>query len=155
MSDLNFLTFSYADLNKDQLYKIFELRQAVFVVEQDCVYQDIDGKDSDCLHVVGTSESNEVLAYARLVPNDLSFPKHVSVGRVATAKRVRGTGAGKALMQFCMQELKRLWPNDKVKIQAQTYLLDFYREFGFEVIGEEYLEDDIPHTDMVLSVENS
>lgn len=144
--------FAYADLSNDQLYKIFELRQAVFVVEQNCVYQDLDGKDQAAIHVVGTSDEGQIVAYARLLPKGLSFKDYVSLGRVLTTETVRGTGAGRELMQFCMHELERRWPNTPIKIQAQTYLLNFYKEFGFEAIGQEYLEDDIPHTDMIISV---
>lgn len=149
MNDIQFTTYTYADLSKEQLYKLFKLRQDVFIVEQDCPYHDIDGKDFDSLHILGTGEGGELLAYARLLPKGLSYSDYVSVGRVIASEKMRGTGLGRKLMVFCMLELQRLWSNEKVKIQAQSHLLDFYRSYGFEPVGEEYLEDNIPHTDML------
>jgi len=151
-TNLNFKTYAYADLTKQQLYQVLKLRQIVFIVEQECAYLDMDAKDFDSLHVLAYNDDEELLAYARLLPKAVSYPDYVSVGRVVTSPKVRGQRLGYSLMEFCMQELKRLWPSEGVKLQAQSYLLDFYKSFGFSPVGEEYLEDDIPHTDMVLQL---
>lgn len=147
--DIKFTCLSFAELSKKQLYDIMVLRQEVFVVEQDCPYLDADGKDANCYHVMGY-EGEELVAYTRLVPRGISYKNYTSIGRVVNAPRLRGTGIGKKLMALSIEECKKLWEDLPIKISAQCYLLKWYERFGFELVGEEYLEDDIPHHAMIL-----
>lgn len=147
-----FKTLTFDELTLRELYEIIKLRLEVFVVEQDCVYQDIDGKDPDCLHVVSYNDKGDLLAYARLLPRGIGYPDYISVGRIITASSARSSGLGRRLVDYSISELNRLWPSEKIKIQAQSYLLKFYESYGFAPIGEEYLEDGIPHTDMVMKI---
>ena len=146
----------FQTLTVNELYDIMALRQMVFVVEQNCPYLDADGKDKYGWHLMArdmsqTTDSGGVLvAYTRLLPKGVSYPEFASIGRVVNAKEVRGKGVGKVLMQESIKWMNKLFPNEPVKIGAQTYLLDFYTSLGFVSTGEEYLEDDIPHTVMIL-----
>jgi ElaA protein len=136
-------------LRAAELYKLLQLRSAVFVVEQNCPYLDPDDKDVFALHVM-CSRGNELLACARILPGGVSY-NEVSIGRVVTAPAARGTGLGKQLMQFCLQQIDETFGNVSVRIGAQCYLEKFYSEFGFVRVGEDYLEDDIPHLEMLLA----
>ena len=135
------------ELSTERLYAILALRAEVFVVEQNCPYQDVDGKDIQSSHVCGYSENGELCAYARLVMPGVSYDEW-SIGRVITSPRVRRTGAGEELMRTCMDyfEARKI---SAVRISAQSYLHDFYTKFGFIQVSEEYLEDDIPHMEML------
>ncbi|GAB4134299.1 MAG: GNAT family N-acetyltransferase [Bacteroidia bacterium] len=138
----------FRDLTPTELHRILALRAAVFVVEQNCPYQDPDYKDENALHVSGWI-GDEIVACARILPAGVSYDE-VSVGRVATAGSVRGTGAGKQLMHKTMEYLHEYFGQVPVRISAQSYLIRFYKTFGFEVTDKpEYLEDDIPHTEML------
>lgn len=132
------------------LYEIMALRQEVFVVEQHCPYLDADGKDLQAWHVLGRDGQGRLVAYARLLPAGVSYESYASIGRVVSAPAVRGTGAGRTIVAHSLALCKRLFGPVPLKISAQTYLLRFYESFGFRSIGEEYLEDGIPHTAMVL-----
>jgi ElaA protein len=129
-------------LTPGELYALLALRSDVFVVEQNCVYLDTDGLDSIALHLwlPGTPH---VLAVARLLPPGSCYAE-ASIGRVATAGRVRRTGLGRALFQRALDEVAQRWPGP-VRIMAQSYLTKFYAEFGFLIQGDEFLEDGIPH----------
>jgi len=129
-----------------QWHDMLQLRIDVFVVEQNCPYPELDGKDPQCIHVTGML-GDKVLATARIVPPGLTYSE-VSIGRVATHKSVRGKGMGKVLMKYCLLAVEREFGNVPVRISAQTYLRQFYLEFGFKETGKSYLEDDIPHTEM-------
>ena len=126
------------------------LRQEVFVVEQNCPYLDADGKDPDSWHLMGRDASGKLVCYTRLLPEGLSYPGYVSIGRVVSSPAARGTGAGKTLMRRSIDLCRQLFGNQPIKIGAQSYLLQFYEGFGFCSTGEEYLEDGIPHTKMIL-----
>jgi len=139
----------WSELSTDALYAILALRAEVFVVEQNCPYQDVDGKDPNSLHVCGYMENGELCAYARLVQPGVSYDEW-SVGRVITSSRVRRTGAGEELMRKCMAYLNE-HRISSVRISAQSYLHDFYTKFGFVRVSEEYLEDDIPHMEMLYT----
>lgn len=133
-------------LTTEQWHDLLELRINVFVVEQNCPYPELDGKDPECIHVWG--ERNErVVAVARILPPGLSY-QEVSLGRVATLEAQRGQGLGKKLMDFCLQTITAEFGRLPIRISAQTYLIPFYRSLGFEETGKEYLEDDIPHVQM-------
>jgi ElaA protein len=134
----------WSELSIKEVESIFSLRSEVFVVEQDCVYQDIDGKDQKAKHVLGKKD-NEIIAYARIFkPGD--YFKEASFGRTVVKKAYRKKKAGHDLVKKCLENMK-----DKViKISAQSYLKKFYSSHGFKAEGEEYLEDGIPHTAMFL-----
>ena len=130
------------------------LRQEVFVVEQDCPYLDADGKDQNAWHLLGYDEG-QLLAYARIVGKGVSYEKYPSIGRVVISKKARGLGYGKLLMQVSLRECERLFGKIDIKISAQTYLLKFYNELGFQEVGEGYLEDNIPHIAMIYTAANA
>jgi ElaA protein len=142
----------FAALKAADLYRVLQLRSAVFVVEQACVFQDMDGLDPACLHLLGAapedSEGGDLLAYARLVPAGLAFPE-ASIGRVATSAQVRGTRAGHALMAEAIAQVQNLWGPQPLRIGAQAHLQGFYRQYGFEPQGDLYLEDGIEHIEML------
>ncbi|NDB35283.1 MAG: GNAT family N-acetyltransferase [Flavobacteriia bacterium] len=130
-----------------ELYGILQLRSAVFVVEQECVYQDLDNHDQDAVHVIGT-ENDEIMSYARILkPN--SQRNFFSIGRVIVVQKKRGTGAGNRLMSFCMAFVTGNFQAATVHLSAQAHLEDFYAQFGFQSTGKRYLEDGIPHCEMI------
>ncbi len=138
----------FKELTTDELYSIFHLRIAVFIVEQNCPFQDADGKDQESFHLMGFDEVNEFVAYARILPAGY-FYKEPSIGRVATSPKARGTGTGKELMQNAIEFIEQKFGNIPIRIGAQRYLIKFYSSFGFVVEGQEYLEDNIWHVEMV------
>jgi len=144
---MNIKTKSFDELSNIELYHILQLRTEVFVVEQNCVYQDMDGKDIKALHVICTKE-NEVIAYTRIFkPGD--YMDHASIGRVVVKKSMREGGYGKEIMLASIKAIKDIFKATTIHLSAQTYLQKFYDELGFTAIGETYLEDDIPHVLMI------
>lgn len=140
----------FKDLSLDLLYQIMVLRQEVFIVEQDCPYLDADDKDQNCYHVLGIDEKGILQSYSRLVPKGISYPQFNSIGRVITSKDYRGKGEGKKLMLYSIEKIQELFPKEDTKISAQVYAVPFYNALGFKEKGEQYDEDGIPHTAMVL-----
>jgi ElaA protein len=138
----------FKELSTWELYAIMQLRLAVFSVEQNCPYQDADDKDQPSFHLTGFDDRGKLVAYARILPPDISY-KEVSIGRIVTSKAVRGTGAGKELMKKSMEFIHKEFGKVPVRISAQCYLKKFYSGFGFEIVGEEYIEDNIPHIEML------
>jgi ElaA protein len=143
-------TLLFNALSLQELYDIMELRQAVFVVEQNCPYLDADRKDQQAAHVLAYDADGDLVAYSRLLPVGVSYADAISIGRVISAEKVRGQGIGQQLMQFSITEIYRLFGNEKLTLSAQCYLIKFYESFGFQAVGESYLEDDIPHIKMVI-----
>ncbi|GLR18156.1 GNAT family N-acetyltransferase [Portibacter lacus] len=143
-----FETKPFASLNLDELYRILELRAEVFVVEQDCVYQDLDGKDKLGHHLLGMV-NGEIHAYSRILPPGTTFTTYSSIGRILTSMDVRREGYGRSLVTESIKQCHALYPKHQIKISAQTYLLKFYTGLGFNQVGEGYLEDGIPHVGMV------
>jgi len=141
---------SFEDLTKTELHEMMILRQQVFVVEQDCPYQDADEKDKDSHHLMGYIKG-VIVAYLRLVKPGISY-EEMSFGRIVTAQSHRGTGLGLALMKEGIKQSITLYGTSKNRISAQSHLLPFYQKFGFESTGKEYLEDDIPHTEMIKTI---
>ncbi|SDS54927.1 ElaA protein [Mucilaginibacter mallensis] len=139
----------FNQLSPDELYAIMRLRNEVFVVEQNCVYQDADLKDSKCHHLMIFGD-DELLAYARLVPPGLSFTE-MSIGRVVTSSKGRGSGNGRLLVALAIEKCREIFGPGPIKIGAQAYLRKFYGSFGFQETGEIYDEDGIPHIDMILN----
>ena len=144
---VKFYTAPFLDIPAGKLYRILALRSDVFVVEQNCAYQDLDGKDEHSLWVWAEDESGTVHATARLLPAGISY-KEISIGRVCTSMHSRGSGLGKLLMRECLVQSENIWGKQTITISAQEYLLKFYNELGFVEEGEMYLEDDIPHLKM-------
>jgi len=145
---INWTCTTFQALSPQSLYDILRLRSEVFVVEQQCIYLDMDGKDQSSQHLAGESDG-QIVAYARILPPGVSYPDASSIGRVVSSPAVRKKGIGKILMNEAIQRTIALYPGINIKIGAQLYLLDFYKSFGFEPIDEPYLEDGIPHIEMV------
>lgn len=142
----------FEELTVEELYGIMRLRQEVFVVEQNCSYLDADGKDLYGYHVMGKDKEDEIVCCTRLLPEGISYPGFVSIGRVANGISVRRTGEGKKLMEFSIKKIKELFPGENIKIGAQKYLKRFYEELGFIDLEKPYLEDGIPHIIMEMRV---
>ncbi|SDC01570.1 GNAT family N-acetyltransferase [Niabella drilacis] len=145
--DIGWVCRSFDQLTLTELYAILQLRAAVFVVEQACMYQDVDGKDPNAFHLTG-NYNGAVVAYTRLLPPGISYSEP-SIGRVVVASSHRALGIGKMLMQRSIEECHRLFGEKPIRISAQLYLKTFYRSFGFEPAGDIYDEDGIPHIEMV------
>lgn len=169
------LTWRFArldELTPREVHDLLRARSAVFVVEQDCVFLDADGADVDCWHLLGyrhpspapsqgkgeeapppapgegRGEGRALAAYCRLVPPGVKFPEP-SIGRVVTTAAARRTGAGRALMREAVSRAESLWPGAAIRIGAQVYLERFYGEFGFVKASDVYVEDGIPHIEML------
>lgn len=138
---------TFQELTTQELYDLLQLRSEVFVVEQDCVYQDIDGKDQKALHVLGF-KNNKIIAYTRIFKPGYYF-EEASIGRVVVAKSQRQYKYGYDIMIASAEAIKNHFNETKIKISAQVYLKKFYNNLGFNEIGETYLEDDIPHIAMI------
>ena len=142
--------FKYQDLGPDRLYEILKLRSEVFVVEQKCAYQDLDNKDEKALHLIG-KEKNKIIAYTRIFKKG-DFFANSSIGRVLVKKEYRNKDYGRKIMRSSIEELQKDPKEQKIELSAQKYLLKFYLELGFEKVGKEYLEDNIPHIKMILKI---
>ena len=137
----------FNDLTPKELYNILQLRNEVFVVEQNCPYQDCDNKDLYAFHLMGMNE-NKLLAYTRLLAPGISYSES-SIGRVVSSPSARKTGMGKQLMEESIRQIRNIFQTDAIRIGAQLYLKKFYESFGFIQQGEIYLEDNIPHIIML------
>ncbi|WP_291870943.1 GNAT family N-acetyltransferase [Maribacter sp.] len=144
---LEIKTKTFQEFTTEELYKILQLRSEVFVLEQDCVYQDIDNKDQSALHIIGT-KNGEIVAYTRIFAPGLYF-KDASIGRVVVKQSERKYGYGKVVMEASIKAVKTHFNQIKIHISAQEYLIKFYTSLGFKQVGEGYLEDNIPHVGMV------
>lgn len=147
-SIIQWSTKQFSELTVDELYTILRLRSEVFVVEQNCVFLDMDNNDQIAYHTMGWL-NGELIATTRLFDVDQSYPSYQSIGRVVGSPRHRGIGAGKALMQYSIAECERLFGKHPIKIGAQLYLKKFYGELGWEQSGEMYYEDAIEHIPMI------
>jgi len=143
--DWHFARFD--ELTPREVHDMFQLRAAVFVVEQTCPFQDVDGADPASWHLLGTKD-DQLIAYCRLVPPGIKYPE-ASIGRVVSSREARRTGAGRALMREAIQRGEALWPGQPFRIGAQLYLKAFYESFGFAQSSEPYEEDGILHIEMV------
>ncbi|MBX9782088.1 MAG: GNAT family N-acetyltransferase [Chitinophagaceae bacterium] len=146
---LNWTTKKFDNLTPHELYAIMQLRNEVFVLEQNCIYQDADGKDLHAWHYMGWNEYGQLMAYTRLLPEGVSYDVP-SIGRVVTHADVRRLGAGKELMSKSIETCYHLFGASDIKIGAQLYLKSFYESFGFMQTGNVYLEDGIEHIEMLL-----
>lgn len=143
---LNFKIKRFNELSTKELYSLLQLRSEVFVVEQNCVYQDIDGKDEKAIHIIGYFQ-NELVAYSRLFNKDDYF-KNASIGRVVVRSKHRDKSFGHELMNASIKAINNIFNETTIEISAQEYLQKFYETHGFIKISEVYLEDDIPHIRM-------
>jgi ElaA protein len=134
-------------LTLDELYAMLQLRSEVFVVEQACVFQDMDGADSEAMHLLGTS-GGQLMAYARCFAVGMKF-KEASIGRITTRSALRGSGAGHVLVRQAIDSVTQQWGPQAIRIGAQARLENFYRQHGFETTGAPYIEDGIPHIEML------
>jgi ElaA protein len=140
---------TWRDLDADTLHAILKLRGEVFVVEQNCVYADVDGLDPQCDHLCGTNESRQLVAYLRVLPPGAKYPEP-AIGRVVVAPGARKHGHARHAMLEAIPHCRARFPGKPILVQAQRYLEPFYRSLGFETIGTPYDEDGIPHVDMRL-----
>lgn len=138
---------NFTELTIDELHDVFQLRSEVFVVEQNCVYQDIDGKDHKALHVLG-KRNNTLVAYTRCFAPGIYF-KEAAIGRVVVNPNNRKLDLGHQIMKASIEAIKSRYNTTEIKLSAQTYLISFYEQHGFQTTGEEYLEDGIPHIEMI------
>ena len=139
---------SFDALTPNELYQILTLRSEVFVVEQQCVFLDMDQKDQKSEHLMFWDEKN-LVAYCRILPAGVSYTEP-SIGRVVSSPKYRETGAGRRLMQQAINMARQRYGNQPIRIGAQLYLKKFYSSLGFEAQGDIYLEDGIEHVEMIL-----
>ena len=137
----------FAELGVDGLYDALALRCRVFILEQG-PYLDLDGLDRQSWHLLGRNPAGVLQAYLRVVDPGLKYAEP-SIGRVITAPEVRGSGLGRVLMAEGVQRCQQAWPGQGIRISAQAHLARWYGTYGFQLVGEPYLEDDIPHVEMV------
>lgn len=147
--NISWINKQFKYLSTTELYQILQLRNDVFIVEQNCPFQDLDDKDFKCYHLMGfDTDAKKVMAYTRIVPAGVSY-EEASIGRVVTSHLVRGSGMGKQLMQKSIELLEELYGGVSIKIGAQLYLKKYYESFGFRQVEEVYLEDGIAHILMI------
>lgn len=140
----------YDELTVDELYEILKLRTDVFVVEQNCAYREIDGKDKHACHLFA-QRNGELVAYLRILPKGVSFAE-AALGRIVIHPGYRGQGYSKMLIERGIRFVTEILGESEIRISAQARLCEFYRSFGFLPSSEMYLEDGIPHMEMLLSV---
>ena len=146
---IEFVLKEFGELSVHELYKIMRLRQAVFVVEQACVYQDADGKDLVCLHLLGRTPTGAIVSYLRILPPGQRY-EEASMGRFLVDAAVRREGLGRQTALEGIRVTRERFPGTGIRVSGQAYLLRFYESLGFQTIGEPYLEDGIPHIEMYL-----
>ena len=137
----------YNNLNTNELYDLLRVRIDVFVLEQDCPYSELDGRDKLGFHYIGIIDGI-IMATSRILPKSISYDE-ISIGRVAVHKDYRGAAYGQIMMKNILEFIDQEWPKEPVRISAQSYLDKFYESFGFEPTGKSYLEDGIPHIEML------
>ena len=141
---------TFCELNNQELYQILRLRSEVFVVEQDCVYQDLDNKDQISIHIF-QKKKNVIVAYTRIFKSG-DYYKNASIGRVVVLKKYRGKELGKKIMIYSIEYIKNKLKENIIELSAQKYLDKFYKDLGFYKIGKDYLEDGIPHQRMIKEI---
>lgn len=146
---MGWIVKTFQQLSTDELYKILKVRSEVFVVEQDCVYLDIDGHDQSAYHLY-KEENGEIIAYSRIFASG-EFLEEASIGRVIVIEKYRKIGLGKELLKEALTFLRDQLKESTVKIIAQNYLRKFYSSFGFEAISDVYIYDALPHVDMLIT----
>lgn len=147
--DVDWSWQQFSELSAIETYEILALRQNVFVLEQKCLYLDVDGLDIHAWHLCGRNHAGALVAYARLLPPRLKYSEP-SIGRVLVGKTARGLGLGRQLMSLCLEKCSADYSGQGVRISAQVYLERFYQSFGFKQVGDLYDDGGIPHVEMVL-----
>lgn len=147
MSNIIWKIKTFEEFTVPELYQVLKSRIDVFVIEQNCPYPDLDNYDQKAIHI-WAEENGEVLAYCRIFDKGIKYHE-TSIGRVLTTEKGRGKSLGKLLIQYAVETIENRFHTSAIRISAQDYLLKFYANFGFEDTGKKYLEDDIPHTEMV------
>ncbi|ARI78897.1 GNAT family N-acetyltransferase [Halobacillus mangrovi] len=142
---------TFDELSKEELYNLLRLRVSIFVVEQECPYPEIDGRDKDSLHI-WIEENDEIVAYCRIVPPETE-KEHYAIGRVLVVKEKRGDGYARQIVNRAIAILRDEMKVDHIWLHGQEHLRQFYGSFGFKEVSEVYLEDGIPHVDMLMKVE--
>lgn len=143
----------YKDLTIEELYNILKARNEVFVVEQNCPYQDCDGKDKQAYHLF-FEDNGDVIAYSRILNKGISYDE-VSIGRFLVLRKYRGKGLAKEMLVKAIEFIEESLNEKAIRISGQVYIKDFYKSFGFEEVSDIYLEDDIPHVEMLYKSGNS
>ncbi|NLZ48785.1 MAG: GNAT family N-acetyltransferase [Clostridiales bacterium] len=138
----------FKDLSPEELYNILKLRSEIFVVEQQCIYLDCDDKDKVSYQLFRKNQQGEIIASVRILPKGISYNES-SIGRVVVRKDYRRKGIASEMMKVAMEFIKREFNEGTIRISAQLYLLEFYRSVGFLPVSEPYLEDNIPHIEML------
>ncbi|MCF8325980.1 MAG: GNAT family N-acetyltransferase [Leadbetterella sp.] len=149
MGNLRIECKAFTELSVDELYEILALRSEVFVVEQNCIFLDLDHKDQKALHLIGYNQKNQLMAYTRLFDETVYYPGFLSIGRVVASPKGRREGYGREIFGKSVEKVQELFGQKPIKIGAQAYLESFYASFGFESINEDYIEDGIAHKIMV------
>jgi len=147
-NNITWTTKAFKDLTVDEYFELLHLRVAVFVVEQDCPYQEVDEKDRQSFHLFGRAKNGEIVAVTRVLPKGVSYPE-ISIGRVALKKEFRGQGIADTLMIETFNFIENEYGQQPIRISAQEYLLNYYNKHGFVQVGTGYLEDYIPHLEML------
>ena len=147
---MNWKIKKFEELTTNELYMILKVRNEVFILEQTCPFLDCDDKDRSSYHMF-LENNNEIIAYCRLLPKGVAY-KESSIGRVLVSKNYRGQNLAKELMEKGINFIIKNLNENEIKIQAQAYLFKFYSSFGFIPISDEYIEDDIPHIDMIYKI---
>ncbi len=150
MLDIKWDVKLFQKLSPSQLFDVLQLRVNVFVVEQQCAYPELDEYDchAEARHLSGSNEAGQLMAYARILPPGSRYP-NVNLGRFVVRKDARGQGVGHQLLREALKEIQGRWPGNDIRISAQDYLQKFYEQYGFLRVSDVYLEDGIPHIDMV------
>ncbi|ROH96137.1 GNAT family N-acetyltransferase [Chryseobacterium daecheongense] len=147
MSNIIWKIKTFEEFTVPELYQVLKARVDVFVVEQNCPYPDLDDYDQKAIHI-WAEENGKVLAYCRVFDKGIKYHE-TSIGRVLTTENARGKSLGKLLIQYAVETIENRFHTSEIRISAQDYLLKFYAGFGFEDTGKKYMEDDIPHTEML------
>ncbi|OEF95707.1 GNAT family N-acetyltransferase [Desulfuribacillus alkaliarsenatis] len=150
---MNWIIKAFNELEVEELYDIITQRNDVFIMEQNCIYQDCDGKDKKSYHLY-LEHAGEIIAYIRIVNKGVSY-EEVSLGRVLVNRKHRGQEYGKDLMTKAIEFVEQTMGECAIRISAQSYLIRFYESFGFKVVSDEYMEDGIPHTEMLYLREDA
>jgi len=147
-SIINWSVKAFNDLSLEELYDMIALRVEVFVIEQNCTYQDLDGKDKVSFHLLGKDIQGNIVATLRILPKGVSY-EEASIGRDVTSEKIRSWKKGHELMTEAMRFITENYPKENVRLSAQTHLVSYYEKHGFDATGKTYLEDGIPHSEML------
>jgi len=152
---MHWLWLAFKDLSVEQLYALLQLRQDVFILEQQCLYADLDNLDQHCMHLLAVDEhlsTTKLAAYLRIIPAEHHASGYTTLGRILTSADYRGQGLGKHLMQETMAYLNTQHRGETIHMSAQSYLEKFYASFGFKTVSEPYDDDGILHIDMQINI---